>query len=499
MKAITTFDIGTSNVKGVLVSFEGKVLHTQSQKIDTFQQGEKNNLIEQNPEQWYQAFCEISKSFFDVCPPEEVVGIILSGQMQDLILLDPKGRPIMDAVLYSDGRAQKEADIISQIIGKETIQEITANAFDGSRPLAKLLWVKQNQPDIFAKAAHVLISSKDYIITRLTGQFVSDVVSCSTAGLMDILTKKWRKDWLTKIGIDDISWPCIMYPHQQAGQVLKPASEETGYVSGTPVYAGTGDAGSATLSSGVPQKGEFNINLGTSGWIACISEQPLLQESVSNLAAMPEKTYINVVPFFNAGNVYQWAADFFFSDMPLTDRYNCLEKLIEKSTPGSGGSLFLPYLLGERFPVMDTEITGGFIDICPNTTTADMARACLEGVAYSIRQGLEVIGTTPKKMTLVGGGAKSNTWCQILADMLNIPLVVFHDAEYLPSMAIASSVLLAQGKIPDYETFITTSISAKTEGKVIEPNAAAAAIYNKYYQRFCSIYPAFKQMVPIDG
>lgn len=495
MKAIATFDVGTTNVKGVLISFDGKVLHTQSRKVDTIYLGEKKNLIEQQPEQWYQAFCDISNSFFDVCAPEEIAGLVLSGQMQDLILLNHQGKPVMDAVLYSDGRAWKEAEEISRIIGKQRIEESTANDFDGSRPFAKLLWVKQNRPLVYQQTAHVLISSKDYIITRLTDQYVSDVISCSTAGLMDIRTKQWHAEWLVEIGLQEVQWPRILHAHQQAGQVTPAAARETGYVSGMPVYAGAGDAGSATLSSGISRDGEFNINLGTSGWIACTSQHPLLQEGVSNLAAMPEDTYINVVPFFNAGNVYQWAAGFFFPDIPQEHRYDCLEKLLGESKPGSGGALFLPYLLGERFPVMDAEIAGGFVDVRPATTRADMARACLEGVAYSIRQGLDSIGKAPTRMTLVGGGAKSQTWCQILADMLNMPIVVFRDAEYLPSMAIASSVLLAQGFIPDYESFIH-GITTGQDGKVIEPDSAAAAMYHRYYPRFCSIYPALAGLSP---
>ena len=318
MKAIATFDVGTSNVKGVLVSLSGEVLHTQSKKVDTFHRGERKNLIEQQPDQWHQDFCEISQSFFNVCPPENICGLVLSGQMQDLILLDHEGKPVMDAVLYSDGRASKEAEEISQIIGNKIIQDVTANAFDGSRPLAKLKWVKRYQPEVYDKTAHVLISSKDYIITRLTGKLVSDD-QLFHSGLMDIHTKEWRQDWLSKIELRKCNGrKFICAP---AGRSISNLPRRKQICKAACLSQGSGDAGSATLSSGISQEGEYNINLGTSGWIAYL-RQPDTGQRI-NPAAMPEDTYINVVPFLTQAMCI--SCRFFFSDIPQSQRYDCLK------------------------------------------------------------------------------------------------------------------------------------------------------------------------------
>lgn len=497
MKVIATFDIGTTNVKGVLMDVDGTPLFHESRGIDTFFRGKAKSFKEQDPRQWYQAFCEISQLFFEFCSPKDVIGIILSGQMQDLILLDSNCEPVMDAILYSDGRAQIEAEEIISAIGNELIEQRTGNAFDGSRPLSKLKWVKKHKPAVYLKAAHVLVSSKDYVIARLTGGYFSDVVSCSTAGLMDIETKQWCSKWLQELDLTKVQWPAIRYAHERAGFVLPAAAIETGYLEGTIVYAGSGDAGSATLAGGISQEGDFNINLGTSGWVACTNNQALRRRGVSNLAAMPEKTYINVVPFFNAGNVYRWVTDLLFEGSSPKDRYVKMDKLLSKSRPGSGGLLFLPYLAGERFPVMDADAAGCFVDVRSDTDKADMARAALEGVAYSIRQGLEAIGKSPRKLSLVGGGAKSLVWCQILADMLRMSITVFTDAEFLPSMAIAASVLIDQGYVRDYNDFVS-DLQKRKDTVRFDPVEKASLLYDRHYARFCSIYRAVKSLSDVE-
>lgn len=493
MKTIATFDIGTTAVKGVLVDMAGNPVCSQSIAVDTFHRGDQGAYMEQNPRQWYDVFCQISRRFIKECPPEDIVGIVMSGQMQDLILLDEAGEPVMDAILYCDGRAEEEAQSIAAHIGMEELVQSTANMFEGSRPFAKLLWVKKHLPQVYRAARHVLISSKDYVVSKLTGTFVSDVTSCATAGLMDIEQKCWRTDWLEAMEVTDPAWPKLCYAEDQVGQVLPKAAEQSGYLPGTPVYAGTGDAGSTTLAGGIAQDGEFNINLGTSGWVACTARKPLRIEGVSNLAAMPKGIYINVVPFFNAGNVHKWITNLLIPDGQQQEKYAQMNEMLAESQPGSGGMLFLPYLVGERFPVMDTDIAGCFVDVRPDIGRKEMARAALEGVAYSIRQGVDAIGKKPRTYSLVGGGARSRVWCQILADMLQMPIQVYQDAEFLPSMAIAASVLIARGELADYRGF-TAVLSSRKGSVVYQPNPSASAIYDKHYQRYCSIYPAVKGM-----
>lgn len=491
MKTIATFDIGTTAVKGVLIDANGCRIMELSAPLDTLRSGEAPVLLEQNPCQWYDVFCSISRRFVESGDAGELIGIVLSGQMQDLILLDEAGNPVMNAILYADGRAAAEAAEIAERIGRAEIERVTGNQFDGSRPLAKLMWVKRHLPDAYRLARHVLVSAKDYVVAQLAGVYSTDMTSASTAGLMDIEAGGWKTEWLAEVGLISATWARLYGAHRCVGHVGARASMETGYPAGTPVYAGAGDAGATTLASGILADGEYNINLGTSGWVAGMSKTPLRADGVSNLAAMPQDMYINVVPFFNAGNVHRWAADTFCEGDTQDERFAALAGLAASAAPGS--LLFLPYLVGERFPVMDADAAGCFVDVRPGTGRAQMARAALEGVAFSIRQGVEAMGKKPSRYTLVGGGARCTLWCQILADMLRMPVQVYRDATYLPAMALAAAVLVGRGELAGYQDF-PAMLERRYGSDTYQPNEAAANVYDRLYPRFASIYPALKGM-----
>ena len=395
MQYIAAFDAGTTAVKGVLVDLEGNAALVRSAEIPTLAQG---GFQEQDPETWWAAFQEISREFTAAVPPADILGIAMSGQMQDLILLDGFLAPIAPAILYSDGRAVEQAERLESTCGAERFLAITGNRCDGSLPLPKLMWVKEHRPDLYGRTAHVLISSKDYLIARLTGVCCGDVTACATAGAMDIREKVWSPELLAAAGVDGALFPPLFASHQEVGKVSGGAG--CGYAPGTPVFAGVGDAGATTLASGIARPGQYNINLGTSGWVATVSGAPLTSEAgVFNLAAPTEECYINVVPFLNAGNVHKW-----ITGVLAGGDYGTLSRLLERSAPGSGGVLFLPYLVGERFPVLDPDVRGAFVGLSPQTGPADLARACLEGVACSIRQGLEKLDTAPEAVSLIGGG-----------------------------------------------------------------------------------------------
>jgi len=319
MAYIAAFDIGTTALKGALISTAGNSVKEKSVPLETIFNGERK---EQRPLDWYAGFCEISNFFFNEgFRPDEILGIAMSGQMQDLIQVAKDGQPVSNAVLYSDGRAELQAKMIADQIGMEYIENSTGNHFDGSMPFPKLLWMKQNEPSLYDAADRILFSSKDYAIARLTGEFITDVTSASTTGLMDIQKKCWNLAWMESSGLDPDKLPKICYAEERVGAVNKKASAETGFAAGTPVYAGTGDAGATTLASGISVDGDFNINLGTSGWIACLSKNIMRKAEVFNLAAMQKNTYINVVPFLNAGNVHKWISGILAPDTESGSRY----------------------------------------------------------------------------------------------------------------------------------------------------------------------------------
>lgn len=484
MPYIATFDVGTTAVKGVLVDMDGHAIVTQSVDIPTIV---KDGFQEQDPLVWWVAFRTISREFTAVFPPSDILGIVMSGQMQDVILLDENLEPVCNAILYSDGRAVEEAGRLEEAYGSEQFLSVTGNRCDGSLPLPKLMWVKEHMPEIYLKAAHVLISSKDYLTARLTGACVGDTTACATAGAMDIRNKCWDSGLLKAAAVNPELFPRLCAAHDLAGAVTADAAGLSGYLSGTPVYAGVGDAGATTLASGIARPGQYNINLGTSGWVATVSGKPLTTDAgVFNLAATTEGNYINVVPFLNAGNVHRW-----LSGVLAGSDYASLSKLLETGIPGSHGAMFLPYLLGERFPVLDPDIRGGYVGLTPQTTSADLATACLEGVAFSIRQGLEQLGTAPETISIIGGGAREKVWCQIMADVLGQDITVFRDAETLPSLAVSSIALLAMGKISSYTEF-TDSLLKGGNSIVYKPSPDAGELYDDIYRHYLRLYPALK-------
>lgn len=479
MTYVAAFDAGTTAVKGTLVSETGEAVLTRSAELSVIC---RDGFQEQAPQDWWTAFCDISRQFTQAVPKAAVSGIIMSGQMQDLIPLDADLSPVCPAILYSDGRAGDQAAALKREVGGDYFLRATGNRCDGSLPLPKLMWLRENRPELYARTAHILISSKDYLIARLTGICAGDVTACATAGAMDIRRKCWDRRLLSAAGADPALFPALRRPHQQVGAVLPAAADLCGFRAGTAVFAGIGDAGATTLASGIRGPGQYNINLGTSGWVATVSEDLLLsEEGVFNLTAAAEGRYINVVPFLNAGNIHKWMAGVLGQAGGAPD-YGTASALLSSSVPGSHGVLCLPYLCGERFPVPDPEIRGCWFGLSPETTAADLARSCLEGVAFSLRQGLERLPDTPVSVSLIGGGGREPVWCQLLADVLGQTVTVLPDTQFRAAQALAS---LARPERPGG--------TARAERETVYlPRREHRALYDGLYARYRRLYPALR-------
>ena len=491
MRYTAAFDVGTTALKGVLISDKKELAFEKSLPLETISIGEHK---EQNPNDWYKAFCTLSALMVKEVPAENIRGIIMSGQMQDLIPIDDACEALGNAVLYSDGRAEEEASRINSLVGEDNIRRITGNAMDASIPAAKLLWLRNHYNERYKKIKYVLGSSKDFILQKICGRVAGDHTAASTFGLMDIHKKQWDDSLLASLSIPKEMLPELLSCEEQCGKVSQAAENQTGFRRGTLVYTGSGDAGASTLSARITGPGEYNIYLGTSGWIAAVSQDVINRPGVFNLAAISKGLYINVVPFLNAGGVHKWISDLLWTAELGCPKYDYIDSLLEQSEAGSGGLLFLPYLSGERFPVMDAKIRGAFIGLNNDTTRAQMARSCLEGVAFSIRQGFEALNTEkPKKINLVGGGAKTPVWRQIMADVLGMPITVLaSSSEYLPSVALSSIVFIDQCLETSYNAFLT-SLPA-TEEFTSNPSPVSQKFMNEQYLKYLKVYPAIKEL-----
>ena len=481
MAYIAAFDAGTTAVKGTLVNEAGAAVLSCSVELSTLC---RDGFQEQAPRDWWAAFCEISRQFTEAVPAKDISGIIMSGQMQDLIPLDEQLEPVCPAILYSDGRAEVQASALEAAVGAEYFLHTTGNHCDGSLPLPKLMWLKEHCPALYARTAHILISSKDYLVARLTGVCAGDVTACATAGAMDIRRKRWDGRLLSAAEVDAGMFPALYHPHQQVGAVLPEAAAACGYRAGTAVFAGIGDAGATTLASGIREPGQYNINLGTSGWVATVSDDILLTEAgVFNLVAASKGCYINVVPFLNAGNVHRWIAGVLGRTAEAAD-YEAISTLLDASVPGSHGVLCLPYLVGERFPVLDPAARGCFFGLTVETSAADLARACLEGVALSLRQGLEQFSVPPTSLSLIGGGGREAVWCQILADVLGHEITVFRDTQFRAAQALTGLACQGLGFSP--------APGWANDGTICRPREEFRSVYDSLYCRYRKLYPALR-------
>ena len=564
-----TFDSGTTALKGALVAQDGRIVASASEDLDLVIAWPHGEYREQDPDQWWHAFVAVSRRMLAEAAANEpglhvggsgdsndsavagrVAGIIFSGQMQDVIALDRDLNPVRNAILYSDGRAEEKAAELAERCGAtagnaadDTINDdtvavgkasdafreagsrrfldVVGNRLEGCLPLPKLMWMRAHEPETFARTVHVLISSKDYLIARLTGRCIGDVAACSTAGAMDIRSGEWDTGLLKASGIagagdaddgassadvvgdahpDHGILPELHRPQDIVGEVTPQAAILTGFAPGTPVFAGIGDAGATTFASGVDRPGRYNINLGTSGWIATVSPEPFVDKpGAANLAFGVAPGFVNAVPFLNAGDVHKWATRALagVTDASTdagagaggdagtgeTPDYAKAHDLIERSQPGANGVLCLPYLVGERFPVMNPSIRGAYVGISPDTTRADLVRAVLEGVAFSIRQGMESFDTAPEEISLIGGGAREPAWCQIMADVLGSAITVFANADILPAVALASLVFQDPQILTD-----------AAQGTTYSPNQAATTTYDRIYPKFLTLYPALSTM-----
>ncbi|MCI1650134.1 xylulokinase [Bifidobacterium tibiigranuli] len=513
MSYVATFDAGTTAVKAALTDDDGGIVASCSSDAMPLFIGDGHQ--EQDPRDWWRAFLQAAHTMlakaaqsvpeFD---PASILGIIMSGQMQDVIALDEQLNPVRRAMLYSDGRADREARELAEIVGDTAFHKLTGNQLEGSLPLLKLMWFKRHEPQNFAKTRHVLFDAKDYLIARLTGALVADVVASSTVGAMDIRQRAWSSSLIDAAGMDEALFPALHNPEDRVGEVTSQAAELTGFAPGTPVFAGIGDAGATTLASGVTKPGEYNINIGTSGWIATVSPEPITDRAgVANLACTTaggtrngvSSSVINGVPFLNAGNVHHWVTSVFAGNGGDEDRdcedtssvvdYDRMSEMLARSTPGSNGVLCLPYLSGERFPVMNASIRGAYVGLSADTSAADMARAALEGVAFSIRQGLETFDAAPSEITLIGGGAREHVWCQIMADVLGRPIEVFRNADVMPAAALSFLVHYALGRFASLDE-VTARLRTCRDSVTYEPDGETVRLYDVVYSRYRALYPA---------
>ncbi|MGO0063263.1 xylulokinase [Brevibacillus fluminis] len=488
---VASIDIGSTAVKGVLVNAAGELYHEVTVPVETdYREGH----IEQDPESWWQATVQIANTWWrEGVDPAEVRCLVCSGQMQDCIPVDESGKALYPAILYSDGRAEEEANKLARTLGVETMREVTGNHFDGTFPLAKIVWLRDHEPDIYRQTQRFLFGAKDYVIYKCTRDAVVDPTTASTVGLMNQKSRTWQQEWLPAIGVEADKLPQILAAHECVGTIGDAAAAVTGFAADTPILCGIGDAGASTLGAGVMEEGDQYAYLGTTGWVAAsTSVIRRLEGGVFHLAHPVEGLSIAIAPLLNAGNAHKWGVKLLGCD---TDDYDGFEKLAAACDRGKNSVLFLPYLNGERCPIQDPDASGSFVGMRTSAGKEELAAAVLEGISFAVRHVQEYLQLpdTGSPLTLIGGGSRSAAWCQILSEVTKREIQVPADSQFLPALGAAAIGFTFLGWAADYRGFREQVLHARSN-RSFAPAPALLEHYDRQYAKYVRLYLCLKDI-----
>lgn len=481
-------DLGTSAVKLLLMDENGKIKKTVSREYPLY--FPHPGWSEQKPEDWYIQSMDGLKELLKDEKKEEVAGISFGGQMHGLVLLDENDEVIRPALLWNDGRTYEECDYLNNVIGKEKLSEYTANISFTGFTAPKILWVKNKEPENFARIKKIMLP-KDYLAYRLSGVHCTDVSDASGMLLFDVKNRTWSKE-MCEISSVKPEWLAKVYEsYEVVGTLKKEVAEELGIPAAAKVIAGAGDNAAAAVGTGTVGDGRCNISLGTSGTIF-ISSRKFGVDKNNALHSFDhaDGTYHLMGCMLSAASCNKWWMDEILKTKEYAKEQEGIDKL------GENHVFFLPYLMGERSPHNNPNARGTFTGITMDTTREDMTQAVLEGVAFAMRDSLEVaksLGIPITRTKICGGGAKSPLWCKMIANILNLKVDKI-ESEEGPALGAAMLAAVGCGVYGSVEEIAEKMVKVVD---TIEPDPAIAAKYDEKYAQFKQIYPALKPVFDV--
>jgi len=484
-------DIGTSGAKALLISVEGKIVSskTVSYPLATPHPG----WAEQSPDDWWEATVKVIKETVSNNPidPNQIKGISLSGQMHSSVFLNEKMEVIRPAILWSDTRTSKQcSEIYTKVGGLNRLIHYVSNPALEGFTASKILWLKENEPENYQKVKYILLP-KDYIRYRLTNELFTEVSDAAGTLLFEVIKKRWSTGLLEKLEINQDLLPPVLNSFDLAGRVTKLAAENLGLKFGTPVVAGGADNACGAVGSGIIQEGRVMVSIGSSGVVLAQTDNPQPdQEGRIHLFnhACPDSWYMMGV-MLSAGMSYEWLQKKLFNNVLDCTK---LDRLAEEIEPGSEGLIFLPYLYGERTPHNNANARGVYFGISGKHDQRHFTRAVLEGVAFALKDSLELIKDKEvkiKEIRAIGGGAKSRVWQQILADILGEEINLLN-VEEGPAFGAA---LIAGVGVGVYSSFAEAVNRIIKVEKTILPRIQNTQRYNQYYQLYKKLYYSLKE------
>ena len=481
-------DLGTSAVKLLLMDGEGKIQKIVSKEYPLY--FPNPGWSEQKPEDWFTQTMAGIKELIAEADKSQIAGISFGGQMHGLVILDKDDNVIRPALLWNDGRTYEECDYLNNVIGKEKLSEYTANISFTGFTAPKILWVKNKEPENFAKIAKIMLP-KDYIAYKLTGVHCTDVSDASGMLLLDVKNRAWSKEMCDICSISVDMLPKLFESYETVGCVTDAIAEELGIPNTVKVAAGAGDNAAAAVGTGTVGEGMCNISLGTSGTIFISSKNFGVDKyNALHAFAHADGNYHLMGCMLSAASCNKW----WMEDIIGTSEYAKEQADIFKL--GENHVYFLPYLMGERSPHNNPNARGTFIGMTMDTSRADMTQAVLEGVAFALRDSLEVaksLGIQLERTKICGGGAKSPLWKKMIANILNLKVDVI-ESEEGPALGGAMLAAVACG---EYESVEAAAAKIVKIVDTVEPEAELVAKYEARYQQFKEIYPACKPLFEI--
>ena len=480
-------DLGTSAVKLLLVDKDGRIHASVSEEYPlSFPQP---GWSEQEPDDWWNAVCHGLKRLLEGQDTSLIAGIGVGGQMHGLVTLDEEDRVIRPAILWNDGRTAQETEWLNREVGKDKLSALTANIAFAGFTAPKLLWMQRHEPENFSRIARIMLP-KDYIGYKLTGVHACDYSDASGMLLLDVKNRCWSEEMLDICGVRKDQMPELFESYEVIGSLKPDLAAAFGLQESVRVVAGAGDNAAAAVGTGTVGDGACNISLGTSGTIFISSDHfGVDPNNALHAFAHADGKYHLMGCMLSAASCNKW----FCEDILGTQDYGMVQQAISDEALGRNSVYFLPYLMGERSPINDTDARGLFIGISMDTSRADMMQAVLEGVAFAIRDSFEVarsLGIPIERSMLCGGGAKSPLWRKIMANVLNIPLDI-PQTEEGPGYGAAMLAMVGCGEYEDVGACADALV--RTTGTIM-PEAELAAHYEKAYQKFRKIYPAAKDL-----
>ena len=493
-KYIIAHDVGTSSSKAVLVDTEGRIMGKSSESYKVYYP--KPDWAEQEPGDWWKAIANTTNHLLEDTgvSPSDILCVVYSTQMLGIVPMDSTGEPLRQAIIWLDNRACTQACRVMRKFGGPQIFTAVAGATLGGKDgIPKLLWLKEEEPEVYEKM-RCFLDVAGYLVYRSTGNMVMDWSGASVFIGLDFKKRPWLHNiFLRYLGFDQGKLPPLVRSIDKVGELSKEAASQCGLLEGTPVMAGAGDAPSAAVGSGAIGEGDGHVYLGTSGWVGVVTKRmPTGKYGAAAIhSADPSKAFL-FAETETAGACLQWIADEFYQaeqkDPKIPNVFALMDEKVGEIPPGSDYLIFTPWMYGERAPIDDCYVRSSFLNLSADHTRENLLRAVYEGVAYNIRWIVEIVENKFNfplpVLRVIGGGARSEPWMHILADVTHKKVETVHDPQEAGAVGVALVAAVGLGVYPDFESLKKVVRIDKT----FEPDEKNEETYDFLFQSYKEVY-----------